>query len=423
MLRAGKLASLAIGLACLITGFTLLAPGAATAATTPGGRPIGFAAMTTPPKTVTSQYSCDLSAYGSSTPVTLNATLAVPTTAQADAPLEITLKTTSATLPPSVLSQLPGVVSFDLTAAVTAQQASSASVPLSGTNPVSGTLTGLPAANATGTVTFPSTGTTSGIGVIKAPAPMLTFTPHTGTTALKAITCTTTAAKQDIQVTVIVGTSGPLYKFTVFNGRATTTFFARFPMTITSSGTRTTGKTDTVTLVVGFGGFPSGASVSFSGDLPVRGAQPGKIALAKTTTDATGATFTVSGKLRLTKSGTDQILVPEHFTFTVNQSGFLPIVFTFAIKTSPTPVGLTFKVTKGHVQPHPHPTGSPTSASTAPGGGGSGQGSGTPVGAPATGGGSGPAGDLGAAAAGLAILLSGGGLVFFARRRRGQGAA
>jgi hypothetical protein len=191
-------------------------------------------------------------------------------------------------------------------------------------------------------------------------------------------------------------------------------------MTITSSGTRSTGHTLTVTLSspdTGLGGpYGQGAtSVSFSGTLPVLGAQPGKITLAKTTTDVTSPTFRVSGKLRLTKPGADRILVPDKFTFTVHgPAGTLPLVLACTIDMSHAPVGLTFKVAKAHVRPHP--TGSSTPTST-PTGGGQGEGGGTPVGAPETGGGFGPGGDMAAAVTGLAVLLSGGGLLFLARRR------
>src|SRR5262245_64665178 len=54
-------------------------------------------------------------------------------------------------------------------------------------------LQGLPAATATGSVTFPEPGN----GVIKAPAPTLTFTPHTSTTDLDPITCATTARSEE----------------------------------------------------------------------------------------------------------------------------------------------------------------------------------------------------------------------------------
>jgi hypothetical protein len=441
MVRAGKLTCLAAGLAYVTAAaFTLLSPGVAAAATTdtvPAGGspvtadsgPIRFAGAAATVKTVTSQYSCDLSKYGSGIPpVTLSGSLAAPVTAAAGSPLAITLSTTSAALPSSVLSQLSGVVSVDLTATVTVQHATDASVALSGQAQVPAQLQGLPAATATGSVTFPEPGS----GVIKAPVPTLTFTPHTSTTDLDAITCTTTAATQDITVTVtppVVGTTGPLYSCVFSIAGVSAAVLAHAPMAIRSSGSRTTGKTDTVTLATPALGapYPTGTtSVSFTGNLPVRGAQSGKVVLSNTTTDLNSPTFSVSGKLRLTKAGTDRILIPEKFTFTMHgPPGSSPLVLACTIKTTPTPVGLTIKVTAVHVQPN-----SSTSATTtAPGsGGGEGEGTGTPVGAPATGGGSGPGDGLGAVAGGLALMVSGSGLTFLATRRRrrvrrGQGAA
>jgi hypothetical protein len=416
----------------MMAAFTLLPPGIAAAAAH-GGGPTGFAA-TVKPKTVTSQYSCDLSGYGSGlSPVTLSGTLAFPPSVPALSPLAITLSTTSVALPPAVLSKLDGVTSVSLSTTVTVQNASSPSVPLSGKVQAPAHLTGLPANAATGTVTFPAEGT----GVIEAPAKTLTFVPLKGATAQPSITCTTTAATQDVSVTVtppVFGTSGPLYTCKATIGTLSATELAHLPMTITASGSRTTGKTLTVTLASAALGapYPQGTtSVGFVGTLPVHGAQPGKIALAKTTSDVTSPTFRVSGKLRLTKPGTDQILVPEKFTFTDKVTispteAVVTITLACTIKTSPTPVGLTTHVTGEPVSPHPStsPTSSPSSTPAGGGGqGGQGEGSGTPVetpvGAPATGGGAGPGADLGMAVGGLALALSGAGLVLLARRRHG----
>jgi hypothetical protein len=422
MFRAGKLTSLAVGAACLIGAFTLSAPGLAIAATASpaAGGPIGLAALAAKPQTFTSQYSCDLSAYATGTsPVTLSATVTFPASVQAISPLDITLNTTAASLPSGVLSKLTGVTSFDLSGSLTAKEAGqTASVPLHGSIPVSGTLTGVPAGKATGSVSFP----TAGAGAIEVPAPTLTLTPNTGTTALAAITCTAKAAAKDIAVTVtpqVIGTKGPLYKCDISLLDLTSVALIHMPMTVTSSGSRTTGQTDTVTLVAGTGPYPSDStSIKFSADLPVTGAQPGKIAVTGTVTNLNSSLTRASGKLHLTKAGTDRILVPEKFTlkFDLESSGvIIPVAFACAIQTHPVPVGLTLKVTKGHTQPHP--TTSPTPTSTATGNGGQPEGSGTPSGAPETGGGTGPGADMAAAAGGAAIVVSGGGLVLFGRRR------
>src|SRR5215469_4168061 len=130
MLRTGKRAGLCLGIAGLAVCFTALAPGVASAA----GGPLSFARVLTPPKTVTAQYSCDLSGYQSGLPpVSVSATVTFPGTAQTLVPVPVTLTTTDVALPASVLSQLSGVVSFDLTTTVTAKEnGASVSVPLSG---------------------------------------------------------------------------------------------------------------------------------------------------------------------------------------------------------------------------------------------------------------------------------------------------
>ena len=429
MLRVGKLARLGAVIGGLAVCLTALTPGVAMA----DGGPLSFASMLAPPTTFTAQYSCDLSAYGSGIPpVKLSATVTVPRRAQTRFAVPITLKTTSVALPSSVLSQLSGVVSFDLTATVAATESQLPTpVPLSGQNPVSGTLTGLPAATAQTSDTNPLVFFLPGTGKIQVPARTLTFTPHASAAALPAITCTTTATRRDIPVTVtlgVIGRTGPLYKCVVtVDVQAVRIdieeFLAHIPMTVTVSGNRTEGNTVTVTLVAGVGGpFPPGATaVRFSADLPVLGAQPGRIAMSEPITDLTSAVTRASAKLRLTKAGTDRVLIPEKFTVTFNvpSNGVqVPLAFTFTIKTSPVPVGVTLKVAKAHA--HPQPSGSPTPTSS----GGQPQGSGTPSGAPGTGGGTGPGGGMAVAAGGLAMVLSGGGLlilVILARRRRSNG--
>jgi len=203
-------------------------------------------------------------------------------------------------------------------------------------------------------------------------------------------------------------------------------FLAHVPMKVTSSGSRTTGKTDTVSLVAGIGGFfPLGeASAKFSANLPVTGAQPGNVAMSEHITNLTDPKTSASGRLPLNKAGTDQILVPEKFTFTYTAPvsgipGSVPFTWACTVVTKPVPVGLTVKVTAA-----PHASGSPTPSATGTSNGGQPEGSGTPSGAPATGGGTGPGADMAAAAGGAAIACSGGGLVIFGRRRnrnRGRG--
>ncbi|HXC85404.1 MAG TPA: hypothetical protein VNV62_26495 [Trebonia sp.] len=430
MFRAGKLTCLAVGAAGLVVAFTMLGQGMAMAAAGSGG-PVTFALMAAPPKTFTATYSCDLSAYQSgSSSVTISATTIVPATAATITPVDVTVKTTSVALPSAVLSKLSGVVSFDLAASVTAKQ-SGVSVPvaLSGDNPVSGTLKGLPAAAAASS-TDPSQAlvfSLPGSAQIEVPPTTLTFTPHTATTSLNAITCTTTAAKKDITITVtvgVVGTTGPLYDCVVGASVAGQSlkleeFRAHVPMRVTSSGRRTTGKTDTVSLVAGIGGFfpPGAASARFSANLRVTGAQPGNVAMSEPITNLTDLETSASGKLPLTTAGTDQILVPEKFTFTYTAPvsgvpGSVPFTWACTLVTKPAPVGLTVKVTEA-----PQASSSPAPSSSATSNGGQPEGSGAPSGAPATGGGTGPGADMAVAAGGAAIAFSGGGLVIIGRRR------
>jgi hypothetical protein len=432
------LTRLAVGLAALTGAFALLAPGVAVAAppvpaaagvaaAPGGGGPAGIAAMALAPKSFTATYSCGLSAFGAGiAPVSVSATLSFPASVQVGRKLDITLKTASVTLPSAVLSQLTHVVSVGLSAPVTVHQGNDATVALKGKTPVSGTPAGLPASTATGSVLFTDPGTAT----VKVPARKLVFTPRTsastsagtsaGTaTAPPAIICTTKTAATDVSVTVSppAGTTGPLYECAVTAFGVTQKALGHIPMSITSSGSRKTGVTDTVTLVIpDFGPYPPGTrSVKFTSSLQVLGAQPGTIALSKMITDISARTARVPGKLALTKTGTDRILIPRKFivTFDVSLNGVaVSFKISCAIHMSHVPVGLTIKVTKGHPRPQPSPT--PTATDN----GGQGQGSGTPTGAPDTGGGAAAGADLAVAAGGLAMVVSGGGLVLLGRRRR-----
>jgi hypothetical protein len=417
-------------LSVVTVALALLAAGApAMAATTAANPPppiegSGIVAAVTAPTTVTSKYSCDLSGYGASAPAaTLSATVTIPASVAADSALRLTLATTASdTLPAAVLTALKGVTSFDVSAEL-AQQPGVANtvsgVSVAGTAKAPATLTAVPAATATGSAEF----TDAGAGVIMAPAPTLTVTPLIGAKALTAITCTTTAAIQNVKVTVtpqIIGTSGPLYACVLsVAGVGSETVDAHIPATITSSGTRTTGKTDTVTYSTGaFGPWTTGStSVSVAVDvatsLSVTGAQPGQISINQPI-DPSSAVLKVSGKLALTKAGTDHILMPKKLAITIKEtSGAVTITgtYTCTLTTTPTPVGLTMSVTKaaGSTLGSGSPTPTPTPTSTQ---------AGVPVGAPDTGGGTASGVGVRAVAAGGVIAVSGGGLVLASRRRR-----
>ena len=417
------------GLSVVTMALALLAAGAPAMAATAANPPppvegSGVVAAVTAPTTITSKYSCDLSGYGASIPAAmLSATVTIPASVAADSELHLTLATTASdALPAAVLTALKGVTSFDVSAEL-AQQPGVANtvspVSVAGHAQAPATLTAIPAATATGSAEF----TSPGSGVIMAPAPTLTIAPLIGATALTAITCTTTDAIKNVKVTVtpqIIGTSGPLYACVLsVAGVGTETVEAHIPATITSSGTRTTGKTDTVTYSTGaFGPWTTGSSsvsvaVDVATSLSVTGAQPGQISVNQAI-DPTSAVLKVSGKLALTKAGTDHILVPRKLAITIKEtSGAITITgtYTCTLMTTPTPVGLTMSVTKaagstlGSGSPTPTPT--PTSTQT-----------GVPVGAPDTGGGTASGVGVGTVTAGGVIAVSGGGLVLASRRRR-----
>lgn len=436
MLQARTLARLTAGLAgagltALTAALALMAVGgpamAATAADPPPpAEGAGIVAAAAAPTKITSHYSCDLSGYGTSIPAaTLSATLTIPASVVAGSKLDVTLATTASdALPAAVLTALSGVTSFDVSADLTQQPGTGAdasdSVALDGTSQAPATLTAVPAATATGTAEFDLTGT----GVIVAPAHTLTITPHTSATTLAAITCTTTTATQDVKVSVTpqtIGTTGPLYACVEsVAGTNVDTIDGHIPATITVSGTRTTGKTDTVTYQTGaFGPWTeTGASgvtvtVNVAASLPVTGAQSGQISMNQAI-DPTSAVMKLSGKLALTKAGTDHIQLPKNMTITIAEtSGAVTVTakLSCTLTTTPTPVGLTFSVTKaaGNPSPSTSPTPDPSTTSTQ---------SGIPTGAPDTGGGTGPGLGVGTAAVGGVIAVSGGGLVLVGRRRR-----
>jgi hypothetical protein len=444
MLRVGGQARLSTGLkvAMAVLALSALALAASAAAATaaqsadPGGQ-FQVASLLAPPAKVSSSYSCDLSALaGGAAPVTFSGTLSVPSTVVADSKVDVTFTSTaSTTLPAAVVTALAGVTSFDVAATVDAKElVLTETTSLAGTVTAPTALTTLPILTATGPVDFSASdsGTVgfpaSGTGTVTAPATPLTITPHTATAALPAITCTTTAAAQDIKVTVTpqtVGTFGPLYACPLtVQGRQIDKFFVHVPATITTSGAATTGKKLTVTYQTGVFTplfWVGASSVTYSGSLPVIGAQPGSVVLDQAI-DLSSPHLKVSGKMQLTKAGTDRIEVPKKFTLALvipvtHGSVTEDLVCTLTGKT--TPIGRTITVKKAPAHPHPHPTVTVTVTSTPSQGT---LGGGTPSGAPNTGGGIGSVGGgLGMALAGLGVAGVGGGVVFGGwrlRRRR-----
>lgn len=445
MLRAGKMARLGTGLAGVILVFsvsalTSAAPAAAataasaTASAVPNGVS-SFLGMAAPPTTATSQYSCDLSGYGSGiSPVTVSGTLTIPASVVAASDFKVTLSTTaSGALPSAVVTALNGVTSFtidtqvDLAETVNGQPLAD-TVELDGTVEAPTSLTALPVMTATGVVQggFPLAGT----GTVTVPATTLTITPNTSSAALAAITCTATATPHGVKVTVIpptVGTTGPLYSCVVAIGGLNEKLFWHIPATVTTSGSQVTGKALTVTYQTGFlnsqaAAAPAASSpwtlptpsttnstvkVEYAGSLPVTGAQSGKVVLDHEI-DPNATQLKLSGKLQLTKAGTDRIEVPKKFSLTFSALAGSPVlVLTCTLTTTPVPVGRTIKVQKAAGAHGSTPT--PTQGV---------EGGGIPSGAPETGGGIGASGGATAALAGVGIAVAGAGLMLGGRRIR-----
>lgn len=473
MLRTGTMARLTAGLTGLAVGIALLAVSLTAAAApyggsgTPGASALRLSAIAVAPTTITSQYSCDLSGYGSGIPaVTLSGKLTIPGSVVATQPLNITLETTASTaLPAAVITALSGITEFAYAGSVTQKPAaeatstatatpsvgstatatptttasvtpsasvtttpgaSSSAVPLDGTAVAPTTLSAIPTATLNGAAVFGLTGT----GIIVAPAATLTITPVKSSGALAAITCTTTDAARNVTVNVTpqtFGTTGPLYTCKETLLGISDTFFLHVDGSITSSGTRTVGKTQTVTYTTptfGSASWVRGTTrVDYAGSLPVTGAQPGKISLNQPI-DMSARELKLPGKLKLTKAGTDRIEVPAKFTLTMDVAQLgVTITLSCTINGSP-PVGLSIAARAGSPGPTPShsATSSPSATSTATPGGQP-QGSAAPSGAPDTGGGLGPASTVPMALAGSVMAAGGAGLALTAvRRRRGRGA-
>lgn len=382
-------------------------------------------------KTINVGYVCDMSAYGggtTTTPVNMSASVSAPTSVAAGGSAAVSFSAQTITLPASVASnaemQKVAAVSFSTTVPVTDAGTSEPPVTLKSAAPIAVTAGALPAmAAVTGNVSLPKAGT----ALVEQPQTVQIAPVDAQGKALPTITCTVpNAAVVSISITVtapppppVTLPSGPVYTCTLSaNGKKLETQAFIVVMSLRVAGKLTTGSTDQVTLVSppgaqgGFGG-PYLAPISkviFQGSLPVTGAQQGSIPLFRATADVALTTFKVAGSLFLSQPGTISIHLPQAFTFTEIISGGQGVIACTS-KASPSPVGLTLKVTGNAIQP-PSPQGSGTpvpSGTPAP--------SGTPVGAPNTGGG-GPASSMPLVAGGAALLAVGAGLAFAARRRR-----
>jgi hypothetical protein len=410
-------------------------------------RPLFAAASTPASSTVTASYTCDFSKYENTANPTIPAATGVkfdvevetswPVNIAQDVPLG---NEAAIALPDAVSSQLTGVDDFSVTASAATKNASTTSIAFSGDSPVSSTSapTEVPQVVASGQVTFPKKGT----GGVELPAQTITITPLAAATtkipkAKPAITCSTTQAATDVPVTVGAA-SGPFYTCLTtvgFGGFSTSTDSGTIDMTLTATGTQQVGQTVTVTLSSdGIAALTDAlgsaltqlnsaqpAQAAFTFSLAVSGAQSGTLTVPATLTDLTATSFSASASLKLTKAGTVNVDIPQTWSLDLFAGTTAGIDVVCTLVTRPAPVGVAMTVTAASGTP------SPSASSSASGSGGEGndntaapEGSGVPSGGAATGGGPVPGGDVPLAMAGVALFLTGGGLVLRAVAPRGR---
>jgi hypothetical protein len=368
-------------------------------------------------------YSCTLAGVATSTPVTLTAVLAAPSAGTVGTAAAITLTTRVMTLPTADSTQLTSLTR--VTAAATAQSSgmSAASVPLTGqTTMPAGMATQIPAITITGSAIPSAAGTAS----IMAPA-ALKVTLVAGTT-LAAFNCTlTTTTATAVQITVTastvpMATTGPMYACTVTVAGRTMHQMDQIPMTLSTSGPNTVGSTDMVTLsspANGLGGsYPVGTSaVSFSGALPLTGAQSGSIPLTGAMANIGSNMFTVQASLPLMAAGALHILPPSRFTVIVHVQQTVAVVAVCVLQTTVTatmPASTMVMVANMAMPAATMPAGTTTGTGTTPPLGTA------PMGSANTGGGGSlqHANILPELGAGIAVLLTGAGLTIIGVRRR-----
>lgn len=366
-------------------------------------------------------YSCTLAGATTSTPVTLTAVLSAPSAGITGTAAAITLTTRVMQLP--MATTLPSLTRVTAAATAASTGMSASSVPLTGmTTMPAGSATQLPAITISGSA-IPST---AGTASVMAPA-TLKVTLVAGTT-LAAFNCTlvtTTATAVQITVTastVMAATTGPMYACTVTVAGRTMHQMDRIPMTLSTSGPNSVGSTDMVTLsspANGLGGsYPAGTSaVSFSGALPLSGAQSGSIPLTGAMANIGSSMFTVQASLPLMAAGVLHIMPPSRFTVIVHVQQTVAVVAVCVLQTTVTatmPASTMVNVTGAAMPVATMPAGTTTGTGTAP-----------PVGtAPMGSANTGAGGSLHSAsilpelAAGILVLLAGAGLTIVGLRRR-----
>jgi hypothetical protein len=350
---------------------------------------------------VVSEYTCDLSNYGyTGPPVSVVATAMLGSAATAEtgfSPLfgesgPVSFDTSVTTLPASVASQLANLDRLTLQATIPVSGAPAASpvakiwgVTTSALLPV-GPLTQLQVTNAVSTTFFSRPGT----AWLRAPAGSLLFTPYRDYKPLPTISCAVvpgpvTPIKYTVtdQASPSPSSPSPSSPGLASPGSAspgpsspsptpasltpaipapyyecastyrTAHYGSPLPMSISTSGVLRVGRVLTVTLSSPVAGLAAPApdvatELTFTGTLPVTGAQAGRVKLNEATYDAANPTFTVSGRLRLTKQGTDTITYPREFVYTIYQQTYKEAVFTCTRTANPKsdPDGLIVQVAR-----------------------------------------------------------------------------
>jgi hypothetical protein len=416
----------------------LVASGTAASAVTASGPGISaapiMAAAGSAPQTLSETYGCDLSTLGHGLGgVNIDATLSTPGSGVEGNMAPATLTTQATSVSPAVSKLLPALDSVEVTGTAPVNSTSGKGVDLAGkSGPVAANATELPSITAAGTLLLTAVGTTT----VYIP-PVLRVTLNAQGKVLAVLDCNTNEGSVKISVTAapvpVPVPSGPVYKCGIYvtlppSGKTqlVATQSGPIPFTVSATGRRTTGNTDTVSLSVAGGAAsgmpggpaPSGVKMAFAAGLPMTGAQPGMIRVTKQTTDLNSLPFSGSGHLYLAKPGTDRLLYPRWFTDTItgptvyvkHKPFSITATLSCAIKTELNQVALTLNITGQPV---------PTATSTAAAGGTAANGA-VPAGAPNTGGGPRPGSDLPMAVGGTALLIVGAGFVVVAARRRGQ---
>lgn len=307
---------------------------------------------------VSSQYTCDLSDYGYTGPaVSIGATAVLGSAATVQtgfSPLfresgPVSFATGTATLPASVAAKLTNLSSLTLQATIPVSGAPAAT-PVgkiwgrvqNALLPV-GPLRQLQVVNAVNTTFFSSPGT----AWLRPPAHSLLFTPYRDGSALPVISCAVAAGPVTSVRYTVQGPASDAPVYACASTYRTTPYRSPLSMSIETSGTRRVGQALTVTLSSPGSGLAAPApnvatSLSFTGKLPVAGAQVGEVALNATTRNPDSPTFTASGRLLLKKQGAVTISYPRRFAYTVYKQKYKKAIFTCAI-TSVTE-GLTMQV-------------------------------------------------------------------------------